>query len=240
MTTRRSRSRAWLGALVATAMSLVLAPGVAQADSGERCPGGYVALTFDDGPTEATPEVLKALRDAGSVRSTFFLAGGMVKAHPQHTRSIAADGHEIANHSYSHPDLNTLTPDAAFKELRDASRAIKAETGRAPTLFRPPYGSTNPRIRLDAARLGMLEVLWTVDSLDWRGIPTDEIVANALRVRAGGIVLLHEGPPATIAAIPKIVEGLEQRGMCAGRVVFSAMPVQAWPGMTYHAKAAPW
>ncbi|WP_329014365.1 polysaccharide deacetylase family protein [Streptomyces sp. NBC_00690] len=241
----RGRSRIWLGAALATLMStFALAPGAAQAqspsDSGNRCSGGYVALTFDDGPTASTPAYLKALRDAGRVRATWFVTGALASADPNGTRRIAADGHRIGNHSYTHANLVALDAATAFAELRDTSRVVREQTGRAPTLFRPPFGSTDARTRQDAARLGMTEVIWTADTVDWSGIPTETIVANALTVQAGGIVLLHDGIPATLAAIPKIVEGLAERNLCAGRIVYSAQPVQAWPGLTFHAKAARW
>ncbi|MGW4029349.1 polysaccharide deacetylase family protein [Streptomyces sp. NPDC004838] len=168
------------------------------------------------------------------------MTGTLAQAQPDGTRRIVAEGHQIGNHSYTHPDLVQLDAPTAFAELRDTSRTVRAQTGRAPTLFRPPFGSTDARTRQDAAGLGMTEVIWTADTVDWSGISTDAIVANALTVRPGGIILLHDGLQTTLAAIPKIVEGLAERGMCAGRIVYSATPVQAWPGLTFHAKAARW
>ncbi|MFF8958051.1 polysaccharide deacetylase family protein [Streptomyces sp. NPDC014894] len=237
----RGRSRIGLGVAVAALMaSFAAAPGTAQADSGRRCSGGYVALTFDDGPTSATAAYLKALRDAGRVRATFFVTGSLAQADPDGTRRIAAEGHAIANHSYTHPNLVELDAATAFAELRDTSRVVRAQTGRAPVFFRPPFGSTDARTRQDAARLGMTEVIWTADTVDWSGIPADAIAANALTVRPGGIILLHDGLPTTLEAIPKIVDGLAERDLCAGRIVRSATPVEAWPGLTFHAKAARW
>jgi peptidoglycan/xylan/chitin deacetylase (PgdA/CDA1 family) len=235
----RGRSRVWFGAAVATLMMSALAPGTAQAESGGRCSGGYVALTFDDGPTARTNDYLKALRDA-RVRATFFVTGQLAAADPDGTRRIAAAGHEIGNHSVTHRNLVELDAETAFAELRDTSRTVRAQTGHSPRFFRPPFGSTDARTRQDAARLGMTEVIWTADTVDWSGIPADAVAANALAVQPGGIVLLHDGLPNTLAAIPKIVDGLEDRDICAGRIVRSAAPVQAWPGLTFHAKAARW
>ncbi|MER5771900.1 polysaccharide deacetylase family protein [Streptomyces sp. NPDC001985] len=242
-TNRRGRSRIWLGAFLATLMSsFALAPATAQADSdaGRRCSGGYVALTFDDGPTETTPAYLDALREAGRARATFFVTGALAQARPDGTRRIAAAGHAIGNHSFTHPNLVELAAPAAFAELADTSRVVRAQTGRAPALFRPPFGSTDARTRQDAARLGMTEVIWTADTVDWSGISTETIVANALTVRPGGIILLHDGLRTTLDAIPGIVEGLAARGLCPGRIVRSATPVEAWPGLTFHARAARW
>ncbi|WP_445400893.1 polysaccharide deacetylase family protein [Streptomyces sp. LE64] len=239
--TKHSRPRAWLGAALAALVTVALLPGTARADDDpERdCSAGHVALTFDDGPTAATPAYLKALRDA-DVRATFFVTGAAARERPEGTRRIAAAGHHIGNHSYTHPNLVALDAAAAFAELRDTSRLVREQTGRAPRLFRPPFGSTDARTRQDAARLGMTEVIWTTDTVDWSGIPTDAVVANALAVRPGGIVLLHDGLPNTLAAIPRIVDGLAARKLCAGRIVRSAEPVQAWPGLTFHARAARW
>ncbi|WP_246150838.1 polysaccharide deacetylase family protein [Streptomyces qinzhouensis] len=199
-----------------------------------------MAITFDDGPTALTGDYLKALRDAGNIRATFFVTGSLASASPDGTRRIAAAGHRIGNHSYTHPNLVALDAATAFAELRDTSRVVRAQTGRAPSLFRPPFGSTDARTRQDAARLGMTEVIWTADTVDWSGIPAETIVANALTVKAGGIILLHDGLPATLEAIPGIVRGLAERKQCAGRIVYSEEPVQAWPGLTFHAKAARW
>ncbi|MFE0425127.1 polysaccharide deacetylase family protein [Streptomyces sp. NPDC058953] len=235
-------TRIWLGAALATVMSLATAPAVAHGDSGSggRCSGGYAAITFDDGPTADTPAYLEALRDAGDVRATFFTLGTQAAARPDLTRRIAADGHHIGNHSYTHPNLVALDAATAFAELRDTSRVVRSQTGRSPKLFRPPFGSTDARTRQDAARLGMTEVIWTADTVDWSGISADAIAANALTVRPGGIILLHDGLKTTLAAIPKIVDGLAERKMCAGRIAYSKEPVQAWPGLTFHAKAVRW
>lgn len=239
---RRYRTRIGFSAAVAMLMtSFALPPAVAQAAAtGSRCAGGYVAMTFDDGPTDATAAYLKALRDAGRVRATFFVTGTLADGQRAGTRRIVAEGHQVGNHSYTHPDLVQLDAATAFAELRDTSRVVRTQTGRAPTLLRPPFGSTDARTRRDAARLGMTEVIWTADTVDWSGIPTETIVANALTVKPGGIILMHDGLPTTLAAIPKIVQGLAERGLCPGRIVYSPTPVQAWPGLTFHARAAPW
>ncbi|MFJ7328043.1 polysaccharide deacetylase family protein [Streptomyces cyaneofuscatus] len=239
---KRYRTRIWFSAAVAMLMtSFALPTAVAQSAATEsRCSGGYVAMTFDDGPTDLTAAYLKALRDAGRVRATFFVTGTLADGQRAGTRRIVAEGHQVGNHTYTHANLVELDATTAFAELRDTSRVIRTQTGRAPTLFRPPFGSTDARTRRDAARLGMTEVIWTADTVDWSGIPTETIVANALTVKPGGIILMHDGLQTTLAAIPKIIQGLALRGLCPGRIVYTPTPVQAWPGLTFHAKAAPW
>jgi peptidoglycan/xylan/chitin deacetylase (PgdA/CDA1 family) len=237
------RVRAWL-AVAATALAgLIIGPSTAaHADPAPTgpCAAGYVALSFDDGPSAMTPAYIQALNDAGWVKATFFLEGAHALDYPQYVRQLAGAGHWIGNHSFSHPFLDRLGEPDAFDELLGTNQIIQSQTGHAPALFRPPYGRTNAQIRQDATTLGMTEALWTTDSFDYNGISTDDIVANALTVRPGGIVLMHEGYQSTLAAIPRVVDGLAERGLCAGKIVPSATPVEAWPGTTFHATAAHW
>ncbi|MCF2534012.1 polysaccharide deacetylase family protein [Yinghuangia soli] len=205
-----------------------------------QCSAGYAGISFDDGPTPLTSAYVQALADAGWTRATFFLTGAHALDMPDAVRELAAYGHWIGNHSYSHPFLDEAGEPGAFDELLGTNQIIESMTGSAPVLFRPPFGRTTPQIREDARVLGMTEALWTVDSFDYTGIGTDEIVANALTVEPGGVILLHDGYETTLAAIPRIVQGLADRGLCAGKIVPSEAPVQAWPGMTYDAVAAHW
>ncbi|GAA4961931.1 hypothetical protein GCM10023205_26920 [Yinghuangia aomiensis] len=206
----------------------------------DRCAAGYVALTFDDGPTPMTSAYVQALAAAGNTRATFFLTGAHAEKDPGTVRALVEAGHAVGNHSYSHPYLDQEGEPKAFNELLGTNQIVKSAAGSAPTLFRPPFGRTNAQIRDDARRLGMTEVLWTTDSFDYKGIPADEITRNALAVQPGGVILLHEGYPATAAAIPAIVKGLADRGLCTGKVVPSSTTIEAWPGQTHNAVAAPW
>ncbi|MET7303272.1 polysaccharide deacetylase family protein [Embleya sp. NPDC005575] len=238
-----ARVRTWGAVAIAAVTGLILGPtGPAHADPAPPapCSAGYAAISFDDGPTTLTPAYVRALNDAGWVKATFFLTGAHALDYPQYVRQIAAGGHWIGNHSFSHPFLDELSGEDAFNELLGTNQILQAGTGHAPTLFRPPYGRTNAAIRQDATTFGMTEVLWTNDSFDYNGISTDDIVANALRVQPGGIILLHEGYETTLAAIPRIIDGLAERGLCAGKIVPTTTPVEAWPGSTYYATAAHW
>lgn len=240
---RRRTARRFTAQLLAlaTAVGLLAAgPAAPQAAASEPCANGYVAITFDDGPTAMTPDYVQALYDAGWVRATFFLTGAHALDYPQYVDLLAQNGHWIGNHSFSHPFLDDLGEPDTFNELLGTNQILLSQTGSAPTLFRPPYGRTNAQVRQDAYTLGMTEVLWTADSFDYNGITTQEIVDNALQVQSGGIILLHEGYATTLAAIPQIVDGLAERGLCAGKVVPSETPVEAWPGTTYYAVAGHW
>ncbi|MBB5957535.1 peptidoglycan/xylan/chitin deacetylase (PgdA/CDA1 family) [Saccharothrix tamanrassetensis] len=180
---------------------------------------GYVALTYDDGPyTDFTRPLLAALR-ASRARATFFDIGSRAQQHPDLVRAKVRAGMWIANHSFSHPFLTRLTPDELTKEIADTQAALRKITGRTPTLFRPPYGDTNAAVKAEAERQGLTQVLWTVDTLDWSGKSTEEIVRSATSATAGGIVLMHDGHQNTVDAVPQIVRGLRAKGLCPGRIV---------------------
>lgn len=176
------------------------------------------ALTFDDGPGEQTPAILEALQEAG-VRATFFLCGSNVERYPGHARRIAQAGHEIGNHTYSHPSLLFKSPGKIAWEIARAQKVIEHHTGQRPVLFRPPYGlrwfGLFPILRQQKLKA----VMWSVSALDWRS-RTEQIVARvAGQARPGVIILLHDGMPpqetgdrsATVAALPAILRQLTPR-----------------------------
>lgn len=173
-----------------------------------------VALTFDDGPYPSTTPALLAALDG--VRATFFLWGEHAAAHPELVRAIAAAGHVLGNHTWTHPHLTGVSADARDQEVRRTQDLLVSLTGVRPVLFRPPYGDTDPSVAQTAAAHGLTEVLWTVDTRDWAGATTDEIVAAADGAEPGGVVLLHEGRPATVAAVPRILAALAARGLRPG------------------------
>ncbi|WP_284749240.1 polysaccharide deacetylase family protein [Amycolatopsis sp. RTGN1] len=170
-----------------------------------------VALTFDDGPyPETTPALLAAL---GGVRATFFLWGEHAAAHPALVRAIAAAGHTIGNHTWTHPRLTGLDAGTRDEEVRRTQDLLAELTGTRPALFRPPYGDTGPTVAETIAGHGLTEVLWTVDTRDWDGASADEVEAAASLVEPGGVVLMHEGRPATVEAVPRILTALAARGL---------------------------
>jgi peptidoglycan/xylan/chitin deacetylase (PgdA/CDA1 family) len=208
----------------------------------ESCPRGHVALTFDDGPSPTTLAILGALRHGRQAHATFFTIGAQEQRHPELVRAVARAGHEIGDHTYSHPYLDELSATAAAREILGTQQIHEQLTGVRERLFRPPYGRTSPAIRAVAGSLGMTEVLWTIDAKDY--LPTTtvrDIVTRALSAHDGDIVLLHDaGYTTTVAAVPAILEGLARRGLCPGRVVPTRWPVTAWPGMRFSATAAAW
>ncbi|MBC8136626.1 MAG: polysaccharide deacetylase family protein, partial [Fibrella sp.] len=176
-----------------------------------------VALTFDDGPNPSpnrTPALLNALQEV-KASATFFVVGKMVEKSPELVTRMFNEGHEIANHSFSHPNLTYLTASAVERELCRTSVAVRDLTGVRPRFYRPPGGNFNTQT-VDAARaLGLAGAYWTLDAirLETAPLPPRELTKYVLQnVRPGSIVLLHNAPDNTVAAVPDIVRGLRERG----------------------------
>ncbi|MFB8305027.1 polysaccharide deacetylase family protein [Kitasatospora purpeofusca] len=153
-----------------------------------------VALTIDDGPDPRhTPTVLSLLEQHG-IRATFFLIGENAVEHPDLVREIAARGHHIANHTWTHPDLRHLSEAKVREELERTSELLHRTTGKAPTWFRAPGGDWSPASLKVSAELGMRPMAWSVDPRDWARPGTVVITDRILKdVRPGAIVLNHDG-----------------------------------------------
>nr|WP_245380106.1 endo-1,4-beta-xylanase [Kibdelosporangium banguiense] len=182
------------------------------------CRSGYVGLTFDDGPNAATTtQLVNAVRTAG-LRATFFNIGSKVQQNPALARSQTAAGMWIGNHSWTHPHLTQMSQAQMRSELTQTQQAIQQAAGVTTKLFRPPYGETNGTLKSVEAQLGLTEVLWNVDSRDWNGASTAQIVQAASSLQNGGVILMHDGYQTTINAIPQIAANLSSRGLCAGMI----------------------
>jgi peptidoglycan/xylan/chitin deacetylase (PgdA/CDA1 family) len=187
-----------------------------------------VSLTFDDGPhPETTPALLAALGDAPA---TFFLQGAHAFEHPDLVRAIAAAGHAIGNHTWTHPRLPGLAVPARHREIRHTQDLLADLTGTRPALFRPPYGDTNGEVAAAIAVHGLTEVLWTVDTRDWAGATAEEITEAAAAVEPGGIILMHDGGyAATVEAVPRILAALTTRNLTPARLGRLPSPVAGKP-----------
>jgi peptidoglycan/xylan/chitin deacetylase (PgdA/CDA1 family) len=179
------------------------------------------ALTFDDGPSEDTERVLDVL-DRLNLRAAFFMIGRHVERFPRVARSVAERGHEIGNHSYSHPIYLYRSGRETRRQVTRAQAVIEDATGVSPRLARPPCGVRTPAYFAAVRELGLRTVQWDVAGFDWMRRSAPEIARAVLEgARAGSIVLLHDGDSEgkrdrreTVAALPFIVEGLRERGLC--------------------------
>lgn len=176
--------------------------------------GPYIAMTFDDGPSATlTPKLLDLLA-AHHIKATFFVIGENVAEHPDIVARAAREGHEIANHSWSHPNLAKMSDEGVRRQLWQTDEAIKSATGTRPTLLRPPYGSITEREkRWIHDEFGYQIVLWDVDPYDWKR-PGPAVVRNRIlqETRPGSIVLSHDIHPGTIEAMPSTFDALEAKG----------------------------
>lgn len=173
-----------------------------------------LALTFDDGPhATLTPQLLDLLA-ARNVRATFYVVGRRVAHHQSIMVRIAAEGHEIGNHTWSHPSLSGLSDAAILSQIDRTSEAVVEAVGLPPVTMRPPYGNLSSRqTRMLQASRGLPNVLWSVDTEDWRR-PGEDVVVNRILTRSepGGVILAHDIVAETIRAMPVAIDGLLARG----------------------------
>jgi len=176
--------------------------------------GPYIAMTFDDGPSATlTPKLLDLLA-AHHIKATFFVIGENVAEHSEIVARAAGEGHEIANHSWSHPNLGKMSGDSVRSQLQRTDDAIQNATGKRPTLMRPPYGSITAREkRWIHDEFGYQIILWDVDPYDWKR-PGPAVVRNRIlkETQPGSIVLSHDIHPGTIEAMPSTFDALEAKG----------------------------
>jgi peptidoglycan-N-acetylglucosamine deacetylase len=174
----------------------------------------YIAMTFDDGPSaENTPRLLEILKQR-NIKATFFLIGQNAAANPDLVRRILADGNEIGNHSWTHPQLSKLSDDRVTGEITKTQDAIKGASGFTPTLLRPPYGAITARQReWIENRFSLNIILWSVDPFDWKrpgaSVITQRILSQA---RPGAIILSHDIHKQTVDAMPATLDGLIAKG----------------------------
>lgn len=193
-----------------------------------------VALTFDAGPGPYTARLLDILK-AKRVNATFFLLGKKgVARYPQLVRREASEGHELANHSWSHPRLTEVSDKEIRRQLSLVQRQIKDLTGRTPTLMRPPQGRTDQRVAKVSRELGLTQILWTVTAKDYRD-HDPKLIQRRVLVGAArdGIILLHDIYPGTVPAVPAIIDGLRKQGLTPVTVSQLFAPAKPQPGRAY-------
>ena len=172
-----------------------------------------VVLTFDDGPREHGMQELMAVLGEQGIHATFFLVGKFAERYAPITLSLAAAGHEIANHSYTHPKLYQLWVEKIMREAERCDEVVEALGLRKTRFLRPPGGSFNLKIFNAMRRMGLRLGLWSLNSADYTGRPTEEIVRLVTRsIKPGTVVLMHSGVPNTVEALPQIIHDLRAKG----------------------------
>lgn len=172
-----------------------------------------VALSFDAAwGNEQTNNLLKIL-DKYKVKTTFFLVGDWVDKYPESVKEIADKGHDVGNHSDTHPHMTQMSTSDMTGQIQSCNEKIKKITGKMPTLFRAPYGDYNNDVVKSVSDCNMYCVQWDVDSLDWKDPTPEQITKNIVsKLKDGSIILMHNGAKNTPEALPMVIEGIKEKG----------------------------
>ncbi|MCX4964798.1 MULTISPECIES: polysaccharide deacetylase family protein [unclassified Streptomyces] len=241
-----------LAATLVTALTLTLsgcsmettAPGSARQDAASDAKGSFgpvdcrkakcIALTFDAGPAKDTPRLLDILKEK-KVHATFFLLGkNHVLKHPDTVRRIQDEGHEVANHTWSHEILTDKKPDEIRAELKKTQDAIAKITGKKPRLMRPPQGRTDDTVSDISRDLGLSQILWSATAKDY-STNDSALIKKRILDQAGkdGIILLHDIYKGTVPAVPGIIDALQKKGYTFVTVPELMAPATPVPGTIY-------
>lgn len=169
-----------------------------------------IALTFDDGPNPATtPKILDLLKRYNA-KATFFVIGRNIAGNEAILQRMIAEGHEIGNHSWSHPNLTTLAPEAIVQEIESTQVAVEQATGRRPNIVRPPYGAVNQKV---AQAMNLPSIYWNVDTQDWSSHNPQAILAQVKSgAKAGCIILMHDIHQSTVDSLETVLQYLTTEG----------------------------
>ncbi len=172
-----------------------------------------IAISFDAAWGNEETQTLIDILKKYNVKTTFFVVGAWVDKYPESVKALTDAGHEVCNHSNTHPHMPKLSQEDMEKQIKECNEKIKAVTGKAPVLFRPPYGDYNNTVIKTVEGLNMYPIQWNVDSLDWKN-PTPQQIADRVlkKVAPGSIVLFHNGAKNTPAALPVVLEQLQSQG----------------------------
>ncbi len=194
------------------------AVGAAGNITGRGFPANTWSITYDDGPGgKTTPQVLANLDNHG-YKATFFMLAQQTLALPTITKSIADKGHDVASHSYTHPQIPKLGPAGRNKEIVQAKAVIEKQTGKPVKLFRLPYGAgvSVTAVRQDIANANMVHVFWNVDTLDWQDKNPQSILNRTLKQMSaykGGVVLFHDIHSQSVIASNLLMDHMKKAGI---------------------------
>lgn len=241
-----------LAAALVTTLTLALggcsmettAPGSARQDAASDAKGSFgpadcrkakcIALTFDAGPGKDTPELLNILKEK-KVHATFFLLGkNHVVKQPDTVRRIQDEGHEVANHTWTHEILTDREPEEIRAELEKTQVAIEKITGKKPRLMRPPQGRTDDTVSEISKELGLSQVLWSATAKDY-STNDSALITKRILDQAGkdGVILLHDIYKGTVPAVPGIIDALRKDGYTFVTVPELMAPAEPVPGTVY-------
>ena len=174
-----------------------------------QLPLKVISLTFDDAPSPKTKELVDLLKSL-EIKATFFILRCNLKYYKEELKYIYDNGHEIGNHSYSHPDFKKITVDKGIEEINKTQKLIFDVINRYPRVFRFPYGSVNKEV---LKQIDLATVLWSIDSMDWENYQTDVILSRVRsNLKNGGIILFHDFKYFNKEAITTIVKELQTEG----------------------------
>ena len=228
---RRPRGAGWLAAHAVSLLSFALLltisaayvgalPDTVSVVSGKRELPIYcvnrddnkISISFDEAwGGDKTLGILDLL-DEYNIKTTFFLVDIWTQKYPELVKEIVARGHEIGNHSTSHPQMSKLNETQIAKELNTQADNVLAIAGVRPLLFRPPYGDYNNRVITTARAQGFVPIQWSVDSLDWKNRGAQEIINRATKVKSGDIVLFHNDSQYILDALPAVLKYYAENG----------------------------
>ena len=172
-----------------------------------------VAISFDAAwGNEQTDALLQILKEK-NVTATFFLVGEWVDKYPESVKKIAQMGHDVENHSDTHPYMTKLSADELVREITNCNEKIKTLTGKSPSLLRPPYGDYNNQVVNAVKEQGMYCIQWDIDSVDWQDPTPQEMVQKITsKLQSGSIILMHNGAKNTPEALPQIIDAVRAEG----------------------------
>ncbi|MDR0534354.1 MAG: polysaccharide deacetylase family protein [Verrucomicrobiales bacterium] len=175
--------------------------------------GNRIAITFDDGPTPGVTEIVLKELDKRKIRASFFMIGRNAERFPSLAKEVADAGHEICNHTYTHPQLSALPAAKAQYEIQKAQEVITAATGHAPKWLRPPYGAFRRKDQgILAQQLGLGVIWWSVDPRDWSQPGVGQIINRVVSATLpGSVILCHDLHPQTAQAVGIILDQLQEK-----------------------------
>ncbi len=172
-----------------------------------------VALSFDAAWGNEQTQTLIDILNQCNVKTTFFVVGAWVDRYPDSVKALVAAGHEVCNHSNTHPHMPKLNRNDMLTQLNSCNQKIKSITGITPVLFRPPYGDYDNALMETVKSVNMYPIQWDVDSLDWKNPTPSQIVNRVMsQVKPGSIILFHNGALNTPTALPSVIKSLQDKG----------------------------